>query len=66
MLQWVQHMLVFATSDVLDTNWKKLEDKLGKVGTVDQLMRDHVEFLDACLKECTLTDDKLITVSPTT
>jgi gamma-tubulin complex component 2 len=63
MLQWVQHMLGFVTGDVLETKWKKLEDKLSKVSTIDQLLRDHVEYLDTCLKECTLTSDKLITVS---
>lgn len=63
MLQWVQHMLGFVTGDVLETRWKKLEDKLSKVSTIDQLLRDHVEYLDTCLKECTLTSNKLITVS---
>ena len=62
MLQWVQHMLGFVTGDVLETKWKKLEDKLSKVSTIDQLLRDHVEYLDTCLKECTLTSNKLITV----
>jgi gamma-tubulin complex component 2 len=63
MLQWVQHMLGFVTGDVLETRWKKLEEKLSKVSTIDQLLRDHVDYLDTCLKECTLTSDKLITVS---
>lgn len=63
MLQWVQHVLVFATGDVLETNWKKLEDKLGRVGTVDQLLREHVDYLDSCLKECMLTNARLLNVS---
>jgi gamma-tubulin complex component 2 len=63
MLQWVQHVLVFATSSVLEVNWKNLEEKLQKVQTVDQLLRCHVEYLDACLKECMLTVEKLLTVS---
>ncbi|KAG1840354.1 hypothetical protein DFJ58DRAFT_810541 [Suillus subalutaceus] len=29
--------------------------KLAKVTTVDQLLRDHVDFLDTYLKECILT-----------
>ncbi|KAH8090462.1 putative gamma-tubulin complex component 2 [Filobasidium floriforme] len=60
MMQWVQHMLAYVTGDVLETRWKKLEDKLSKVSTIDQLLRDHVEYLDTCLKECTLTEGKLI------
>jgi gamma-tubulin complex component 2 len=62
-MQWVQHMLAYVTGDVLETRWKKLEDKLSKVSTIDQLLRDHVEYLDTCLKECTLTEGKLISVS---
>lgn len=36
--------------------------KLTKVTTVDQLLRDHVDFLDTCLKECMLTSAKLLRV----
>ncbi len=31
--------------------------------TVDELMQDHVDFLDTCLKECMLTNEKLLKVS---
>jgi len=31
--------------------------------TVDELMQDHVDFLDTCLKECMLTNSKLLKVS---
>ncbi|KAH9942681.1 Spc98 family-domain-containing protein [Amylocystis lapponica] len=62
MLAFVQQILAFATFEVLEPNWRKLEDKLagGKVETVDQLLRDHVDFLDTCLKECMLTSSKLL------
>jgi len=39
-----------------------LEAKLTKVQTVDQLLRDHVDFLDTCLKQCMLTTSKLLGV----
>ncbi|OBZ77453.1 Spindle pole body component alp4 [Grifola frondosa] len=63
MLAFVQQILAFATFEVLEPNWRKLEGKLeaGKVETVDQLLRDHVDFLDTCLKECMLTSSKLLT-----
>ena len=32
--------------------------------TVDELIQDHVDFLDTCLKECMLTQGKLLKVSP--
>ncbi|EIW70708.1 gamma-tubulin complex component 2 [Tremella mesenterica] len=62
MLAFVRQVLAFATVEVLETNWKSLEGKLSKVQTVDQLMRDHVDFLDTCLKQCMLTTSKLLGV----
>lgn len=63
MLSFVQQILAFATFEVLEPNWRALEAKLEKVSTVDQLLRDHVDFLDTCLKECMLTSSKLLKVS---
>ncbi|KAF7294696.1 Spindle pole body component [Mycena indigotica] len=60
MLSFVQQILAFATFEVLEPNWRALEGKLAKVTTVDQLLRDHVDFLDTCLKECMLTSSKLL------
>jgi gamma-tubulin complex component 2 len=34
----------------------------GPTRTVDELMQDHVDFLDTCLKECMLTNSKLLRV----
>lgn len=65
MLAWVQQMYSFASSEVLERQWGMLEAKLGKVETVDGLLRDHVDFLDTCLKECMLTNAKLLKVRPT-
>ncbi|KAH7912889.1 Spc98 family-domain-containing protein [Hygrophoropsis aurantiaca] len=60
MLAFVQQILAFTTFEVLEPNWRTLEAKLAKVTTVDQLLRDHVDFLDTCLKECMLTSSKLL------
>lgn len=65
MLAWVRQVLAFATGEVLESNWRALEVKLAKVQTVDQLLRDHVDFLDTCLKQCMLTTSKLLGVSGT-
>ena len=64
MLSFVQQILAFATFEVLEPNWRALESKLEKVTTVDQLLRDHVDFLDTCLKECMLTSSRLLKVCP--
>jgi gamma-tubulin complex component 2 len=63
MLSFIQQILAFTTFEVLEPNWRALEAKLAKVTTVDQLLRDHVDFLDTCLKECMLTSSKLLKVS---
>ncbi|WVF71552.1 hypothetical protein IAT40_006360 [Kwoniella sp. CBS 6097] len=60
MLAFVRQVLAFATGEVLESNWRALEGKLAKVQTVDQLLRDHVDFLDTCLKQCMLTTSKLL------
>ena len=62
MLAFVQQVLAFITFEVLEPNWFSLEAKLEKVTTVDQLLRDHVDFLDTCMKACMLTSSKLIKV----
>lgn len=37
-------------------------DELKRATTVDEVVRMHNEFLDACLKECLLTNHELIQV----
>jgi gamma-tubulin complex component 2 len=77
MLVFVQQLLYFCTAEVIEPNWQKLMARLqdndqegsnapttgaGVTGTVDELMQDHVDFLDTCLKECMLTNSKLLRV----
>jgi gamma-tubulin complex component 2 len=63
MLAFVQQVLSFSALDVLEPNWKKFEERIVGVKTVDELMRDHVDFLDTCLKGCMLTNSKLLKVN---
>lgn len=78
MLCFVQSLLYFCTSEVIEPNWGSFMSRLtqgeeGVVGeergegkakrTVDELMQDHVDFLATCLKECMLTNSKLLRVS---
>ena len=77
MLVFVQQTLYYCTSEVIEPNWQALmarvngDDKLDRNGrpgssnptrTVDELMEDHVDFLDTCLKECMLMNSKLLKV----
>ena len=77
MLVFVQQTLYYCTSEVIEPNWRALmarvngdnQDKNGRPGsqkvnrTVDELMEDHVDFLDTCLKECMLMNSKLLKVN---
>lgn len=77
MLVFVQQTLYYCTSEVIEPNWQALmarvngDDKLDRNGrpgsskptrTVDELMEDHVDFLDTCLKECMLMNSKLLKI----
>ncbi|KAH8691423.1 putative spindle pole body component [Talaromyces proteolyticus] len=78
MLVFVQQLLYFCTSEVIEPNWQSLMERVnGTVAgsdsvptdgsrqvnrTVDELMQDHVDFLDTCLKECMLTQAKLLKI----
>lgn len=79
MLIFVQQLLYFCTAEVIEPNWQNLMDRVNgddadgtevmvngtkQVNrTVDELMQDHVDFLDTCLKECMLTQGKLLKVN---
>lgn len=72
MLAVVRHLLTFVLYSVLEVHWRSLEKKLitaegimggkDRIETVDQLLRDHVDFLDTCLKECMLSSSRLVKV----
>ncbi|CZR62475.1 probable spindle pole body component 97 [Phialocephala subalpina] len=72
MLVFVQQLLYFCTAEVIEPNWQALmarlktkedsKDGTTPVRTVDELMQDHVDFLDTCLKECMLTNSRLLRI----
>ncbi|RSM11548.1 hypothetical protein CDV31_006759 [Fusarium ambrosium] len=77
MLVFVQQLLYFCTAEVIEPNWTKFMSRLRtnedattgvnsglgvSTRTVDGLMQDHVDFLDTCLKECMLTNSKLLRI----
>lgn len=79
MLVFVQQLLYYCTAEVIEPNWQSLmarlsetdeasshrTENIGTKRTVDELMQDHVDFLATCLKECMLTNSKLLRVSAT-
>lgn len=75
MLVFVQQFTYYCTTEVIEPHWQTLmarvngTDKSSRDGfqkpsrTVDELMEDHVDFLDTCLKECMLMNSKLLKVT---
>lgn len=79
MLCFVQQMLYYCTAEVIEPHWQKFMTSLQEAGlkdatatpsapsdmkmTVDELMAEHAEFLTTCMKECMLTNAKLLKVT---
>ena len=66
MLNYAQQSMYYCTSEVIDPNWHKFMAKVeddNTATTIDNLMNNHVDFLDTCLKECMLTNARLLRVS---
>lgn len=62
MLVFIQQVLYFSTTEVMEPNWVALMNSIDSIETVDSLMQRHVDFLDTCLKECMLTNAKLLKI----
>ncbi|EEB08670.1 gamma tubulin complex Spc97/GCP2 subunit Alp4 [Schizosaccharomyces japonicus yFS275] len=62
MLFLVRQLTYYCTAEVIEPNWTKFMEGLEKARTVDVLMQKHVDFLDTCLKECMLTNSKMLKV----
>lgn len=62
MYDFIQQMFDFAVSEVLEVRWGELRKKLERCETVDQLLKDHDNFLNTCTNECLLTNEKLLEV----
>ena len=68
MLNYVQQSLYYCTNEIIEPNWRKLMAKVEDSNTstsitIDELTNYHVDFLDTCLKEFSLTNAKLLKVS---
>ncbi|PKI83815.1 gamma tubulin complex Spc97/GCP2 subunit Alp4 [Malassezia vespertilionis] len=56
MLLLVQQLLAFYTTEIIQPNWRELEQKLREARSVEIFMKHHFDFLNTCRKECMLTD----------
>ncbi|ORY77709.1 Spc98 family-domain-containing protein [Protomyces lactucae-debilis] len=62
MLGFTTQISYYCTAEVIEPRFTQFMTKLSHVDTVDAVMQDHVDFLDTCLKECMLTNQRLLKV----
>lgn len=60
MLTLLHNVLHYFTVEVIEPRWSEFERAANNAATVDELMQAHDEFLDTCLKECLLTNVRLL------
>lgn len=57
MLQFVRGLLYYTTADVLEPNWGAFERGVRRANTVDELMREHSQFLDSSVEQSLLSNE---------
>lgn len=59
MLQFCKNYLYYMMFEVLEPNFNKFKQSLQQVKTIDEIIVLHNSFLDNCLNECLLTNQKI-------
>ena len=62
MLNFVQNLMYYMTFEVLEPNWSFLERRLRSVATIDDVLTDHNDFLDKCLRDCMLSNREILMI----
>lgn len=57
---FVAQITYYCTNEVIDPRFTQFVSTMDTVKTVDELMQNHEDFLDTCLKECMLTNQGLL------
>lgn len=62
MLNFVQNLMYYMMFEVLEPNWLVLEGKLLSAATIDNVLADHNDFLDKCLRDCMLSNREILMI----
>jgi gamma-tubulin complex component 2 len=63
MVNFIQNVQYYSAFEVIEPNWRSFESKLSsECSSMDKVLQYHSDFLDNCLKECMLTNPKLLKV----
>ncbi|XP_073027591.1 gamma-tubulin complex component 2-like isoform X2 [Primulina eburnea] len=60
MLKFINSLLHYLTSEVLEPNWHVMHNKLQTAKSIDEVIEYHDFFLDKCLRECLLLSPILL------
>jgi len=60
MMHFMQNFEYYMTVEVLEPNWHTMDANLQAASTIDEVMKHHEEFLDACMKESMLFWPKIL------
>ncbi|KAI9292928.1 hypothetical protein K502DRAFT_307113 [Neoconidiobolus thromboides FSU 785] len=59
MLNFIQSLLYYISFEVLEPNYQQLEVKLHHCTTLEQIHKEHINFLKTCFLQSTLLNSKL-------
>ncbi|CAN8076089.1 unnamed protein product [Agarophyton chilense] len=62
MLHFIRNMLYYTVADVIEPNWRQLETAMHKAKTIDEIMVQHGHFLDVCVTQSLLSNEKHLQV----
>ncbi|KYQ93408.1 spindle pole body component 97 [Tieghemostelium lacteum] len=62
MIHFLQNLQYYMMLEVLEPNWAKMKTRIEQSKTVDDVVKLHNEFLETCLTECMLTDNRLVSI----
>jgi len=62
MLSFIQSFQYYIMIEVLEPQWIKFQEELTKVRTIDDVIKQHADFLKTCLDQTMLTDEALLKV----
>lgn len=60
MLNFVQNLQYYMMCEVLEPNWRQLEEGLRTVSNIDDVLLMHNDFLDKCLRDCMLSSREVL------
>ncbi|CAH9051446.1 unnamed protein product [Cuscuta europaea] len=60
MLKFINSLLHYLTSEVLEPNWHVMQNRLQTAKSIDEVIQCHDFFLDKCLRECLLLSPSIL------